>query len=253
MTIRRALGWALVGGLSIAALAASAALVSGDLDEADARVIGMSIGFALFSAVGASGAGLRVKASGPLRELGTVTAILAAASFVVLLFALWGSFEPPIDEDLWRFFGCIGVASLAASHACLVLGARKQTDSSLVIALAMTSVVLGVADTIGVMVPILGTHLRGDEAELLGVLTILLLLTTFLPPILRRLEPVGERSEGATVTVALADVGSEGSDTMDELLAIADRIEAMSVEGHHAADVRQECRRLRKTALSLRA
>jgi hypothetical protein len=75
--VRRAAGWALVGGLSVAALTAIAALLAGDFGETEWRVIFSSLGFAIASAVAASGATQRLRASGLLRDLGTATAVLA--------------------------------------------------------------------------------------------------------------------------------------------------------------------------------
>src|SRR5829696_1507737 len=54
--VRRVAGWALVGGLSVAALTAIAALLAGDFGETEWRVIFSSLGFAIASAVAASGA-----------------------------------------------------------------------------------------------------------------------------------------------------------------------------------------------------
>ena len=53
--IRQTLGWALVAALTVAALTAIGALVGGSFDDTDWRVLGTSLGFALFSATGACG------------------------------------------------------------------------------------------------------------------------------------------------------------------------------------------------------
>jgi hypothetical protein len=62
--IRRALGWALVASLSLAAVTASFALQSGSFDDTDERVILSSLAFSLYSGVSASGASLRMRAAG---------------------------------------------------------------------------------------------------------------------------------------------------------------------------------------------
>ncbi|HWT26193.1 MAG TPA: hypothetical protein VN213_21980, partial [Solirubrobacteraceae bacterium] len=54
-TVRRALAWALAGGLSVAALVAIGAILTGGFDETDGRVIATSLGFAVFSATAAAG------------------------------------------------------------------------------------------------------------------------------------------------------------------------------------------------------
>jgi peptidoglycan/LPS O-acetylase OafA/YrhL len=70
-SLRRALGWSLVAGLSVAALTAAFAVVDGSFDETDGRVIATSLGFAVFSATGSAGAFLRLRRTSPaLQELG---------------------------------------------------------------------------------------------------------------------------------------------------------------------------------------
>ena len=56
--IRRALSWALVAALCVAALTAIGAVLTGDFDETDVRVIVSSVGFGVFSVAAGSGASL---------------------------------------------------------------------------------------------------------------------------------------------------------------------------------------------------
>src|ERR671911_1146660 len=100
--VRRALSWALVGALCVAATTAIAAIMTGDFDDTDWRVIGTSLGFAVFSATGAAGASLRFRDSENLRALGVATMALSAVAFVLLLVAVWDDGA----EDVWRWFGC---------------------------------------------------------------------------------------------------------------------------------------------------
>jgi hypothetical protein len=62
-SIRRFAGWALVGGLSVAAAAAVLALLTGSFSDTDVRVILTSIGFAIASATASSGAAARLRPS----------------------------------------------------------------------------------------------------------------------------------------------------------------------------------------------
>jgi hypothetical protein len=87
--LRRALAWALVFALLLAALTACAAILSGDFEEMDARVIGTSLGFAALSAAGASGAALRRRTSAALRRLGAATLALSGVGFPLLVAAVW--------------------------------------------------------------------------------------------------------------------------------------------------------------------
>lgn len=183
-------GWALVGGLTVAAATASIALVRGSFGDEDWRVIGTSLGFAIFTAGGAAGVSLRLRGGPRERLLGGVTAALAAAGFLLLLPALWIDDE---SEELWRAWGCVSLAALACSHASLVTGARRATDSEAVRTLITISIGLGAVDALAGILPISGLVDDVDEgaAEVVGVLVIALLLTTSLPPIMRRTPGAG--------------------------------------------------------------
>jgi hypothetical protein len=226
--IRRALGWALVLSLCVAALTAIVAIVNGRFDDTDWRVIGTSIGFGVFSAIGAAGTSPRLQDMENGRLLGLATMALAAISFVLLPVALWTE-----DGDgPWVWWGCFSLAALAASHASLVLGARRRTDGDGARMLTTASVVLATIDAAIGIGAISGFLDDVDEggAQALAVLVILLILTTALPPILRRL---GGRPEPAAV-----------GPLARELLAAADRIEALN--GHPG--IQRECDKLRRLA-----
>ena len=141
-SVRRALSWALVGALCVAAITAIAAITTGDFDDTDWRVIGTSLGFAIFSATAASGASLRFRGSESLRILGSATMALSAVAFVLLLVAVWNDGA----DDAWRWFGSAGLAALACSHLSLVSGALRGTDSAAVRSLSTASMGLGVID-----------------------------------------------------------------------------------------------------------
>jgi hypothetical protein len=226
--IRRALGWALVASLCVAALTAIVAVLKGDFDDTDGRIIATSVGFGVFSALGAAGASPRLQKRAEARLLGLATMALATISFVLLPIALWSE-----DGDgPWEVWGCFSLAALAASHASLVIGARRSTDGEGVRMISTTSIVLATIDaTIGILA-IAGTVEEIDDggAQALAVMVILLILTTALPPILRRLG--GRPDPPAPAPLAR------------ELLAAADRIEALN--GDPA--VRRECERLRRLA-----
>src|SRR2546423_4475612 len=116
--IRRAFWRALAIGLSIAAGTAVVALVSGSFDELDAQVIGISLGFSIFSATAAAGAALVRHGGGATRRaVGSATMALSAAAFLALSLAIWA-----VDaEALWQTWGTLSIATLVGSHASLVL------------------------------------------------------------------------------------------------------------------------------------
>jgi hypothetical protein len=242
-SIKRAAGKALVAGLTIAALTAVVALMSGSFDDTEARVILTSIGFAIATATAASGATQRLKPSAALRNLGTATAVLSGVTFVLLCAGLWT--DDWGNEWIWRSFGCAAVLAVAGSHACLVLGARRRSDSDLVRSLVIASVALAVLDTLGALLPISGIaeDVAGDMAQVFGATLVLLVLTTVLPPIIRRLE----RSPGTAPTTAIERFAGE-------VEAAADRIhELNSGPSNRAPEIRREAERLRDLARSFQA
>lgn len=241
--LRRVAGWALVGGLSVAALTAVGALLGGDFGDTEWRVVLSSLGFAVASAVAASGAGQRLRAAGLLRGIGTATAVLAGVAYVLLLAGLWT--DDWGTEGIWRSFGCAAVLAIAGSHACVVLGARRRSDSELVKALVISSLVLAGIDTIGGLLPIAGMIDDVDEAgaKFFGVTLVLLLLTSLLPPLVRRLEP--SRAAPAVPRQDAIDL------LTDEVATIADRIEELARgPALRTPEIRREDERLRNLARS---
>jgi hypothetical protein len=244
MTIRRYLGWLLVGGLVVAALAASAAIVEGSFDEEDWKVIGTSLGFSVYSALAAAGASLRLRADERKQQLGQWTMVLSALAFVLLLAWVW---PEPEDETLVRAWGAVSLAALAASHACIVTAGRRPTDTETVSLLATTSIVLGVVDATAAILPVVDiVQDVGDGlAELFAVLVIALLLTTVLQPILRKLG----RAEPSPAAAAGGSVDGPVARLAQDVLEAADRIEAMNAgNAGRGPEIRRECERLRQVA-----
>ena len=255
-SVRRALARALVAALCVAALTAVGAILSGDFDETDGRVIATSLGFAVFSATAASGAALRFRDSQNLRVLALATMALSAAGFLLLLVALWSDG----DDGAWRWFGSAALAALACSHASLVSSALRSSDGPAIEALAKASITVGVVDSFFGILAVSGAvdDVDGGFGRLMAVLVILLLLSTALPPILRRLQrtsvAVAPRV-GAPSTAAEASTPSRRNAAprplATEVLAAADRIEALNGDpGNRAAEIRRECQRLRELARS---
>ena len=241
--IRRFAARALAAGLSVAALVAIAALLTGDLSDTDGKVILTSIGFALCSATGSAGAAARLRG---LELLGGATLVASGAAFVLLVAGLWtGDWG---SEGIWRSFGCVAVAGLAGSHACVLLGARRRLDSVAVRRITAAALWLGAIDAFGAILAI--SSLVSDVNEvwgrLFGASLVLLVLTTVLPPILRRTQP-------AFGPVAQTNGGSPESDELlaSAVLRIAERIDVLNSDpGNRAPEIRAEVERLRKLAQS---
>ena len=252
--VRRGLSWALAAALCVAALTAIGAILSGDFDETDGRVIASSLGFAVFSATAASGASLRLRESEKLRTLGFATMALSAVSFMLLLAALWSDG----DDEAWRWFGSVALAALALSHASLVSGALRASDTVAVQALAMASISLGVVFSFFGILLVSGAvdHVEEGLGQLMAVLVVLLLLSTALPPILRRLQrpPVAAASaaRGASPSGEVATLSHRHAPPRSlaaEVLAAADRIEDLNGDpANRAPEIRRECERLRELA-----
>jgi hypothetical protein len=246
-SIRRFAGLSLVGGLCVAAVAAVLALLTGSFGDVDLRVVLSSMGFALFSATGSTGAGARLRPSDEVRLLGSATLAASIAAFVLLLVGLWTNIDDWGSEGVWRSFGCVGVLAVAGSHACVMLGARRRADSEAVRLLTLCSLGLSAFDTLAVILPIAGLIEDVDEPwpNIFGAGLVLLVLTSILPPILRKLEsaPAAESANGS-------------ADAADEFLAaavirIADRIDELNSDpGNRAPEIRAEVDRLRKLAQS---
>lgn len=263
--LRRLLGWALVAGLSLAALTACVAIANGSFGETEGRVIGMSVGFAVFSATGAAGMSLRLRSETErLRQLGTATALVAALAYALLVAAIW---QGSSSSDLWQLWGVAALLSLATSHASLILGARRSMDTPAIGVLVVTSLATSAFDTsIGILLILQQLGDMGEGmAELAAITVVLLLLSTALPPILRRLavetapspgpERIGQvvpaSAGGAGLPAAAADA-RPAEDVAAELVEIAARIEGLADRtGPRSAELRWHAERLRASASRL--
>jgi hypothetical protein len=244
--IRRFAGRALVGGLSLAAAVAVVALLAGSFDETELRVVLSSISFGVASAMGSAGASARLRPSEGERLLGTCTLIASAVAFALVLALIWS--DDGGSDTVARAFGTFAVVAFAGAHACVVLGAARRSDGPAIQRLTRASVALVAIDTVGVILPITGLvdDVGEASARLFGASLVLLVLTTVLPPILRRMQPAG---------AAAAD--SNGNQAAgDEFLAsavvrIADRIDVLNSDpGNRAPEIRAEVDRLRRLAKS---
>jgi hypothetical protein len=214
--LRRTFGWAIVAGLCLAAAVAVVALLNGEFDDTDAQIVATSLGFSLFTAIGAPGIAL-ARRGGSLRPAGIAAAAAAAIAYGLLLVALWAE-----DDDLWQPWGVAAVIALGLSHASLVTAGRRRSDTPAIAALVSASIALGAVDAAAGALTIAEVFEDIDEGwvRVLGVTLVLLLLTTVLPPIMRRLDRRPGAPTAAADLEAIAD-RLEGAPSRSELDAIA--------------------------------
>jgi hypothetical protein len=224
----------------VAALVGIFAVLTHSFDRTDARLIGTSLGFAVFSALGAAGGAARRRPG--LEIVGVLTSTGATLSFALLILAAW------LDQTnwTWRAFGFIAVLTLAGSHASLVLKARRAGDPPLIANLTVISVLTASIDAVLAALAIAGLFhdISSGEIRFVAVLIIAMLLSTALPPILRRAR---ESRDTTTAQSAISTPPSEGSSA--ELLAIARRLENLAPQaGTVAHQIERETIRLRELA-----
>lgn len=231
--LRRVAGWALVAGLCISAAVAIVALLTGSWSDTSWRVVGTSLGFSVFTSTAAAGAALRLRPQGWTQVLAVITIGSSAAALLTLLLALWTDG----GDTIWRAFGVAGLAALWSSHASLMLRALRSDDTSAVRRLTITSVVtLGIDTAIG-MLAVLGAFEDADSdpiARGLAVLLVITLLSTVLPPLLRRLQT---RPEGAPVAASAFGTPRRAGGLAVEVAEVAARLDAMDLPPRAQAEV----------------
>ncbi len=237
---RRGVLLGLAAGLSGAAAIAIIAILTHSFDRTDARLIATSLGFSVFSALGAAGTPARRRSK--LATLGVLTTGAAGLSFALLEYAIWDQ----TTNWTWRAFGAMAVLTLAGSHASLVLSARRASDSPVITKLTVISVLTASVDALLAVISIVGLihHISNTEIRLAAVLVITMLLSTALPPILRR----ATRSTNAPdAGLPCATPLSDGAPAV--LREIADRLERLAPRtGHLAHEIQREAARLRELA-----
>ena len=243
-------GRAFIAGLCAAAVAAIAALVTGDLGDTELRIIGMSIGFSVFAATAGAGEALRSRARGARRRVGTAAIAASIAAYGLLVAVLWSpEFE---SEWLWQAFGIAAVLALCASHASLVLRSARHDDTRSVRALVSISIAAATVDTALAVLTIAEAFddVAGAWVQFGAVVLVVMLLTTALPPLLRRFGPGAGGRRPATDAFGRADAAGALSlgALAEELADAAGRLERLD----GSADVRREAAALRELAARAR-
>ena len=171
--------------------------------------------------------------------------MLSCLAFALLAVGLWTNMDEWGSEGVWRAFGVSAILGIAGSHACAVLGARRPSDTDAILAVVYTSLVLAALDTVGGVLPVSGLVDDVDEGmvKFLAATLVLLVLTTVLPPILRRMR--GPSAGGRTTEIQRF---------AGEVEEVAERIAELNQgPSHRAPEIRREVERLRDLARSFQA
>lgn len=239
--MQRFVGRALIAGSCVAAAVAIVALLAGEFSDTHARVIGTALGFSVFSATG--GAGDAVRRARPALGLATIAA--SGAALLLLVVAIW------VDDSgdwQWQAWGIAGLLAVCGSHASLVLRGARDDDVSAIRALVAVSIAAAVVSTLIGSLALAEAFDDVDEiwGRIAAVILVILLLTTALPPLMRKFggsapAPRGERAGADAAVPSLRSVG-------DDLAGAADRLERLDGSG----EFRAEAGRLRTLADRLR-
>lgn len=249
MSTGRFVGRALVAGLCVAAATAIAAMLAGNFDDLHARIIATSLGFSVCSALAGAGDTARRRGRHEHRWVGIATIAASALAFVLLLPAVW------IDDSadaLWEAWGVALLLALCGSHASLVLAFRRPDDSDAVRLLVATSVATASFDTLVGTLALLEVFDDVDDAfaRFVAVVLVVMLLSTALPPILRRLATVPSDATGrARPDVRPAAGGAAApaalAETVDGIAARIDAAESLAQARAEAAALRDLADRVR--------
>jgi hypothetical protein len=201
--IARLAGWGLVGGVVGAAAWAVVVLLSREVNETDLRVIATSLGFAAASTTGASGLAAIMRDSLGLRALGVAALGSSIVAFGTFAWVVWDiDFVWDVPETLWRVCACATVLAIAFAHASLMLRGHRPTDTRLVTLVIALSLLCGAVDAGGALLPLAKIVDEVDEswARILGSVLVLLIATTVLVPLLRRLQEARSEAGGEAAT-----------------------------------------------------
>ena len=164
-----------------AALVALFSIVRGDFSETDGRIIG-TLALVLYAG-GAAFAGLAVVERGP--RLGWALIAGAGLSFLLVLPAIWGTFDESGDSDWELGLGVLVTLFAGLLWATAWLVARGVTAARLVLA---TAILAGLAALFSDLALAFDDRFDG-WGKLLAALWILAVLAYVLTPLVSRLTP----------------------------------------------------------------
>ena len=170
----------LIGSLSIAGVMAIVIVLSGNLGETEARILGTTVSVAAFSLTGLA-ASLRFR-QGSWTWVGVAG---IAASALALLLTLLGIWTEPGSEALGRTLAIVIILATALAYASVMLLVTPQHRAVATALLATLAVLAGVT---GMLIALALSDFDYGEwfFRVLGALAILAVLGTLVTPLLNR-------------------------------------------------------------------
>ena len=222
--LRRLLLVATVTALCGTALIAIVALLAGDFDDTELRILATTGGFGLASLIATRGTALLDQ--GRERTLAHTVILLAALAFVAELWVIWLDTD---SEAAWKSYVCVIVAAGAFGQIAGMVARRRATDPPSVGALVWA------AGTLAAILALMTWYAALTEVDelgyyqLFGVVAVLNVLALLLQPAVRRFGEPRDGSATARVTagrftVVLADgrrVEREGGADLPNAVASA--------------------------------
>ncbi len=219
MTLRPSprLAWGAAAALAVAAaLVALVSIVRGDFSETDGRIVG-TLALVLYTG-GAAFAGLTVVERG--RRLGWALVAGAALCFLLVLPAIWGTFEESGDNDWELAWAALATLLAGFLWATAWLMARGVLGQRLALASGILAGLAALLSDIAIW-----TDDRWDSwRKFLAVLAILAVLAYVLTPLASRLTRSVTRTERVLATLDDVELVVTADGGLDPALAPGERL-----------------------------
>jgi hypothetical protein len=190
-----------VSALSLTALFAIFALLTGSFDETQVRILATTGGFGLASLLATPGT--RLLEQGRHVGLGQAVVGLAALSFVVELWPLWLDTE---NDRPWRSLVVVAAVTVALAQIAQSLSRRRPSDPEAVRLLALGAGVCALVLAGLIALAAIAQQHDSGYYRFLGSVAVLDVLLAFLQPVVRRFgTPVAPSGRGPGFVLVLAD------------------------------------------------
>jgi len=180
--LRRLLLVATVTALCVTALIAITALVVGDFDDTQLRILATTGGFGLVSLIATRGTALLDQRRH--ETLARAVLGLSATAFVIELWVIWIDTD---SEAAWKSYVCAIAAAAAAGQVAGMIARRRPSDPPSIRVLVLAG---GACAVLLALMAWFAALAEVDEVayyQLFGVLAVLNVLALVLQPVVRRL------------------------------------------------------------------